>query len=62
MANKGNKIHNLYISSGNRAVSEKSYDFSIYFDNEDILVNPNEGMNVNVLVCPQIHTMGVYQF
>ena len=49
MANTGNKIYNLYISSSNRLSSEKPYDFTIYFDNDDILVNPNEGMNINLV-------------
>ena len=57
MANTGNKIHNLYISSLNRAEYDKAYDFSIYFDSEDILVNPNEGMNVNVVSFSMLNSM-----
>ena len=49
MANTGNKIYNLYINSANRLSTEKPYDFTIYFDNDDILVNANEGMNVNLV-------------
>jgi hypothetical protein len=57
MANTGNKVYNLFINSANRAKSENAYNFSIYFDNEDILVNANEGMNVNVVSFSMLNSM-----
>ncbi len=57
MANTGNKVYNLFINSANRAKSDNSYNFSIYFDNEEILVNPNEGMNVNVVSFSMLNSM-----
>ena len=57
MANTGNKIYNLYINSANRMNNDKTYDFTIYFDNDDILVNPNEGMNVNLVSFSMLNSM-----
>ena len=57
MANTGNKIYNLYINSANRLANEKPYDFTIYFDNDDILVNANEGMNVNLVSFSMLNSM-----
>ena len=47
MANTGNKIYNLYINPANRLSNDKAFDFTIFFDNDDIVVNANEEMNVN---------------
>ena len=57
MANTGNKVYNLFINSANRAKAEKAYNFNIYFDNEDILVNANEGMNVNIVSFSMLNSM-----
>ena len=57
MANTGNKVYNLYINSANRMSNDKTYDFTIYFDNDDILVNPNEGMNVNLVSFSMLNSM-----
>ena len=46
--NTGNKVYNIFINSANRAPNDKSYDFTVFFDNDEILVNSNEGVNVNV--------------
>ena len=55
--NTGSKVYNLYINSANRLSSEKAYDFTIWFDNDDILVNPNEGMNVNLVSFSMLNAM-----
>ena len=46
--NTGNKVYNIFINSANRSSTDKSYDFSVFFDNDEILVNNNEGVNVNI--------------
>jgi hypothetical protein len=49
MSHTGNKVFNIYINSANRSPVDKSYDFSIYFDNDEIYVDPNEGVNLSVV-------------
>ena len=49
MSYTGNKVFNIYINSANRSSIDKSYDFNIYFNNDEIHVNPNEGVNINVV-------------
>ena len=49
MSYTGNKVFNIFINSANRSSTDKTYDFTIYFDNDEILINPNEGVNVNVV-------------
>ncbi len=41
MSYTGNKVLNIFINSANRSLVDKSYDFNIYFDNDEINVNPN---------------------
>ena len=57
MAYSGNKVYNIYINSANRSSVDKSYDFNIYFDNDEINVNPNEGVNVNVVSFSLLNSM-----
>jgi hypothetical protein len=57
MAYTGNKVFNIFINSANRSLSDKSYDFTIYFDNDEIIVNPNEGVNVNVVSFSLLNSM-----
>jgi hypothetical protein len=57
MSYTGNKVFNIFINSANRGVNDKSYDFTIYFDNYDIRVNPNEGVNVNVVSFSLLNSM-----
>ena len=45
----GNKKFNIFINSANRSSIEKVYDFTIFFDNDELIINPNEGVNVNVV-------------
>ena len=42
MANSGNKVYNLFINSANRSSLDKPYDFSVFFENDEIIVNQNE--------------------
>ena len=53
----GNKVFNIYISSANRNPVEKVYDFSIFFDNDELTINPNEGVNVNVVSFSMLNSM-----
>ena len=48
MSQIGNKVFNLYINSANRSDTERPYDFTVFFDNEEIIINLNDGVNVNV--------------
>ena len=57
MSYTGNKVFNVYINSANRSSVDKSYDFNIYFDNDEINVNPNEGVNVNVVSFSLLNSM-----
>ena len=57
MAYTGNKVYNIFINSANRSSVDKSYDFSIYFDNDEIRVNPNEGVNINVVSFSLLNSM-----
>ena len=53
----GGKVYNIFINSANREPNEKSYDFSIFFDNDEINVNLNEGVNVNVVSFSMLNSM-----
>jgi len=55
--NKGNKIYNLYINSANRDITDKTYDFNVYLEDANISVNPNEGLNVNVVSFHMLNSM-----
>ena len=55
--NTGNKVFNIFINSANRSSSDKSYDFTIFLDNDEILINPNEGVNVNVVSFSLLNSM-----
>ena len=57
MALTGNKVHNIFINSANRNPIDKPYDFSIFFDNDEILVSPNEGVNINVVSFHLLNSM-----
>ena len=43
------RVHNIYISSANRNSSENIYDYHLFFNNNEIIINPNEGVNVSVV-------------
>ncbi len=57
MSYTGNKVFNIYINSANRGVNDKSYDFTIFFDNNDTRINPNKGVNVNVVSFRLLNSM-----
>ncbi len=57
MAYTGNKVFNIFINSANRRSTDKAYDFSILFHNDEIRVNPNEGMNINVVSFSLLNSM-----
>ncbi len=38
MSYTGNKVYNIFINSANRSVNDKSYDFTVYFDSDEIIV------------------------
>lgn len=51
------RVHNLYISSANRNSSEKTYDYHLFFNNNEIIVNSNEGVNVSVVGFSLLNSM-----
>lgn len=57
MSYTGNKVYNIFINSANRKATEKNYDFNVYLTNEDIIINPNEGLNVNVVSFHMLNSM-----
>ena len=57
MANNGNKIYNIFINSANRSKNDKPYDFTVFFDNDEIMVNNNEGVNVNIVSFSLLNSM-----
>jgi hypothetical protein len=57
MSSTGNKVFNVFINSANRSSNEKSYDFTIFFDSDEIMVNPNEGVNINVVSFSLLNSM-----
>ena len=57
MADSGNKVHNIFINSANRSSNDKPYDFTVYFDNDEINVKSHEGVNVNVVSFSMLNSM-----
>jgi hypothetical protein len=57
MAYTGNKVFNIFINSANRSINDKTYDFTVYFESDEIIVNPNEGVNVNVVSFSLLNSM-----
>jgi len=51
------RVHNIFINSANRNKQEKNYDFSIFFDNDEIIVKQNEAVNVNVVSFSILNSM-----
>ncbi len=43
------KVFHIFIDSANRSINDKSCDFTVYFESDEIIVNPIEGVNVNVV-------------
>ena len=57
MAYTGNKVFNIFINSANRSINDKSYDFTVYFESDEIIINPNEGVNINVVSFSLLNSM-----
>ena len=57
MTNTGNKVYNIFINSANRSSTDKPYDFSVFFDNDEIIVNNNEGVNINITSFSLLNSM-----
>jgi len=57
MDNTGNKVYNIYINSANRGINEKTYNFTEFFDNQEIQVERNEGVNVNIVSFSLLNSM-----
>ena len=57
MSYTGNKVYNIFISSLNRNSIEKTYDFNLFFDNDELIINPNEGVNVSVVSFSLLNSM-----
>ena len=57
MSYTGNKVYNIFINSTNRNLIEKTYDFNLFFDNDELIINPNEGVNVSVVSFSLLNSM-----
>ncbi len=57
MTNTWNKVYNIFINSASRNSTDKSYDFSVFFDNDEITVNSNEGVNINIASFSLLNSM-----
>ncbi len=57
MTNTGNKVYNIFIDSANRSSTDKSYYFFVFFDNDEITVNSNEGVNINIASFSLLNSM-----
>ena len=57
MSYTGNKVYNIFINSANRNSLEKTYDFNLFFDNDELIINPNEGVNVSVVSFSLLNSM-----
>lgn len=53
----GNRVYNIFINSANRQTSDTPYDFTIMFDNDEIIAKENEGMHVNVVSFSMLNSM-----
>ncbi len=53
----GDKVYNIYINSANRSSIEKTYDFNLHFDNDELVIHQNEGVNVNVVSFSMLNSM-----
>ena len=45
------------MNSVNRSPLEHSYDFNLFFDNNEIVIGENEGINVNVVSFSMLNSM-----
>ena len=43
------KVDDVFINPANKSSIDKAFDFTIYFDNDEIRVNPKEVVNTNVV-------------
>ena len=57
MALTGNKVYDVFINSTNRSPLENSYDFNLFFDNNEIVIGENEGININVVSFSMLNSM-----
>ena len=57
MSYTGNKVYNIFINSANRNLIEKNYDFNLFFDNDELMINPQEGVNVSVVSFSLLNSM-----
>ena len=51
------KVYNLFINSANRNSNEKTYDYHLFLNNNEIVVNDNEGVNVSVVGFSLLNSM-----
>jgi len=57
MSYTGNKVYNIFINSANRNPIESNFDFNLFFDNDELIINPNEGVNVSVVSFSLLNSM-----
>ena len=52
-----NRVYNIFINSANRLIGESPYDFTILFNNDEIIAKENEGLHVNVVAFSMLNSM-----
>ena len=57
MSYTGNKVYNIFINSANRNPIEKTYDYNLFFDNDELIISPQEGVNVSVVSFSLLNSM-----
>ena len=57
MAVAENKVFNIYINSANRSTLDRAYDFTVYFNSDEIIIGPDEGVNINVASFSMLNSM-----
>ena len=51
------KVFNIFINSANRSQQDKAYDFTIFFNSDEIIIKPEESVNVNVASFSMLNSM-----
>lgn len=57
MDDNNNRVYNIFINSANRLAGQNPYDFTIIFNNTEIITKETEGINVNVVSFSMLNSM-----
>jgi hypothetical protein len=51
------KVFNIFINSAYRSPQDRAYDFTIFFNSDEIIIKPDESVNVNVASFSMLNSM-----